>query len=62
MGIQVGLLKSKQCKLTYFNSGNNDMDHTIALIPPITSSLEGAGSVAGQIPFKTYKGEVPMSE
>ena len=48
--------------LTYFNSGISVMAHMIALIPPITSSLDGAGPLAAQIPFKTYKGDVPMSE
>jgi len=38
------------------------MAHMIVLIPPITSSLGGVGPSAGQIPFKTYRGEVPISE
>ena len=48
--------------LTYLTSGINVMAQMIALIAPITSSFEGAGPSAAQIPFKTYKGDVPMSE
>ena len=33
----------------------------IALTPPMISSLEGNGPSAGQIPFKVYNGEVPIS-
>jgi hypothetical protein len=29
---------------------------------PMTSSLGGTGPDADQIPLRTYKGEVPMSE
>lgn len=36
--------------------------HTIALIPPITSSADGTGPAAGQRPFMVYTGEVPTSE
>jgi hypothetical protein len=48
--------------LTYFNNGRMVRDQKMALIPPITSSFEGTGPLAGQIPFKTYSGDVPMSE
>lgn len=56
LGLRIGYI------LTYFNNGRNVMDHTIALIAPIASSFGGAGPSAGQIPFRTYRGEVPMSE
>jgi len=48
--------------LTYFTNGKIVRAHIMALIPPMTSSLEGTSPVAGQIPFSTYKGEVPISE
>lgn len=34
----------------------------MALMPPMISSSDGTGPLIGQIPFKTYKGDVPMSE
>jgi len=46
---------------TYLRRGNNVRDHIMALKPPMTSSVEGAGPLGGQIPFRTYKGDVPMS-
>lgn len=48
--------------LTYFSKGKSVRDHIMALIPPMTSSSEGTSPVLGQIPFKTYNGEVPISE
>lgn len=47
---------------TYLRRGSNVSAQRIALIPPITSSFEGTGPVAGQMPLRTYRGEVPMSE
>jgi hypothetical protein len=55
----------RQCKdkdLTYFMRGRRVRDQTIALTPPITSSFDGASLEGLQIPFKTYRGEVPRSE
>ena len=49
-------------KLTYLQSGRRVKDQTIALTPPMISSLGGTGPDGDQIPFSTYKGEVPMSE
>lgn len=43
-------------------SGRIVNDQKMALTPPITSSWEGTGPVGDQMPFKTYKGDVPMSE
>lgn len=60
--IHTGVFEPKADALTYFKNGNSVKDHTIALMPPITSSLGGAGLSAGQMPFRTYRGEVPMSE
>ncbi len=45
---------------TYFIKGSKEMAQTMALTPPITSSCEGAAAEAGQIPFSTYSGDVPM--
>lgn len=47
---------------TYFNNGRRVSDQTMALMPPMTSSSDGTLPDAGQIPFRTYKGDVPMSE
>jgi len=47
---------------TYLRRGINVRDQTMALRPPITSSLGGTGPDVGQIPLRTYKGEVPISE
>ena len=47
---------------TYLSSGIKVSDQMMADMPPITSSLDGTGSPAGQIPFSTYRGDVPMSE
>lgn len=38
---------------TYFRSGRRVSDQTIALRPPITSSLEGTSPLDGQIPLST---------
>lgn len=48
--------------LTYFTRGRSDIAQIMALTPPITSSREGVPLWGGQIPFRTYNGEVPMSE
>lgn len=40
--------------LTYLIKGRIVIDQKIALRPPMTSSGEGTGPEAGQIPFKTY--------
>jgi hypothetical protein len=37
-------------------------DQMMALMAPITSSAGGTGPEAGHMPFRTYNGEVPMSE
>ena len=43
------------------NSGRMVRAQIIQLMPPITSSDDGTGPVAGQIPLSVYKGEVPIS-
>ena len=57
---QVNIMKG--LKFTYLSNGNKVRDQMMALMPPITSSFEGTGPSEGQIPFKTYNGDVPMSE
>ena len=54
--------QSRDVKFTYLSNGNNVRDQMMALMPPMISSSEGTGPAAGQIPFKTYNGDVPMSE
>jgi hypothetical protein len=58
----VEMKQSRNVKFTYLSNGNNVRDQTIALTPPMISSFEGTGPSLGQIPFKTYNGDVPMSE
>jgi len=48
--------------LTYFKSGKRVKDQIIALMPPMISSSGGMSPDEGQIPLRTYSGEVPMSE
>lgn len=55
--IQLGYLE-----FTYLRNGNRVRAQMMALIPPMMSSFEGTFPPLGQIPFKTYSGEVPMSE
>lgn len=45
---------------TYLMSGIKVSAQMIALIPPIISSSDGASPLGDQIPFKTYRGDVPM--
>jgi hypothetical protein len=47
---------------TYLRRGRNVRDQTMALIAPMTSSLGGTGPDVGQIPLRTYRGDVPISE
>lgn len=47
---------------TYLVSGRSVRDQIMALMHPMTSSSGGTGPDVGQIPFRTYNGEVPMSE
>jgi hypothetical protein len=51
-----------QSRRTYLSKGRRVIAQIIALIPPMISSWDGKGPVLGQIPFRTYRGEVPMSE
>lgn len=37
------------------------IDHMIALTPPMMSSFDGTSPVEGQMPLRTYKGEVPTA-
>ena len=50
------------CLRTYLMSGSNVKAQIIALMPPMTSSVEGTGPVAGHNPLRVYNGDVPMSE
>lgn len=52
-------LPNSSAKPTYFTSGTKVIAQIIAEIPPITSSSEGASPLDDQIPFRTYKGDVP---
>lgn len=56
------LVKYRAQLRTYLIKGSNVKAQMIALIPPMTSSAEGAGPVAGHKPFTVYSGDVPMSE
>lgn len=47
---------------TYLTRGIRVMAQMMAEIPPITSSSDGASPLEGQIPFKTYSGEVPRCQ
>lgn len=45
---------------TYLRKGRMVIAQKMAETPPITSSLLGTGPDEGQIPLRTYSGEVPV--